>query len=424
MKNPVTTLVIAALGSLTVLAAGAVKASPGVGAITQPPSAWSWSATAAVRESFDSNVYLQSVTDLANQESFVTSLLPQAGVTWKPGSSFQAALTYAPEIAFYHEEPGENFVLHRANLTFKGNPSGLSYELANAIVHVDGNHLGPTWTGAGGPPAAGGIPLRDRRDATILRNNWQVTYPWHDWWARFLINAYIHDFHTDQQKTAGYQNYADRREGYGGIDSGRKITGETSVYLGYRFGIQDQSRLLDYPEEYDSSYHRFLAGAEGKPWSWMKVAASLGPEIRRFGNRVPASFGDRDEWNLFVDVSVTLLPTSEDTILLCIRQFEQPGFGGRSVYEDLTYDLTWRRKVSERVAIGAGGRAYNTDFLAPAARNDWILSGNALLSVELTRQVSAEASYLYERGLSEIAGLDGRDYDRHLVAVGAKYIFH
>lgn len=69
-------------------------------------------------------------------------------------------------------------------------------------------------------------------------------------------------------------------------------------------------------------------------------------------------------------------------------------------------------------------RAYNTDFLAPVVRNDWVLSGNALVNYTLAARWNAEMSYVYERGLTRTANASGREYERHLIALGIKYTFH
>ncbi len=424
MREPVHWIWTAALAGLPLSGLGAAASESSQSPAAPDPSrSWSWSASASVREAFDSNVYLQSVTDLAHRESFVTTLLPQAGFAWKPSEAFHIGITYSPEFAFFHDEPGENYVLHRGGLTLDGKVRDTRYEISNTLSAIDGSHLGPVWTGAGGPPAAGGIALRDRRDATILRSGLKVTQTLGSWTVRPVAQFYLHDFCTLQSLEPGYQNYVDRNEFVAGADFGRKAIGEALAFVGYRFGFQDQSQLLQFPEEYDNHFHRLLAIVEGKLFPWLNAAATAGPEFRRYGSRVPAGFGDHDELNLYVDACLTATPDPGDTISVSVRQYEQPGFSGRSTYEDLTYDLAWRRKLTDRLTVGVGGRAYNTDFLAPAARNDWILSGNGLLNYRFTPHFSAEASYQYEKGLSEIPFLPGREFERHLVALGAKYTF-
>jgi hypothetical protein len=99
---------------------------------------------------------------------------------------------------------------------------------------------------------------------------------------------------------------------------------------------------------------------------------------------VPADV-DRTQWNLFIDASLTFAPSKADTVAASIKQFEQPGFGGRSAYEDLTYDVSWRHRIQEKLTLGIGGRAYNTDFLGPVNRNDWVLSPPVLANYAFSK---------------------------------------
>lgn len=392
-------------------------------AVAPKPVDWKITGSAAIKEAFDSNVYLQSVTPQANQASLVTTLLPQLMGSWTPSTAFTASLNYSPEITFFHSESSENYVLQRAVLNLSGKVGNTAYEVATSFVDINGSSVGPTWTGPGGAPAAGGPAVRDRRDADVYRSSVRFTSRFEQWFVRPVAALYVHDFQTEQRNVAGYQNYVDRREIAGGIDVGYQFERPLSVFAGYRYGAQDQAKLLQFPEEYDNTYQRVLLGCEGTPARWLKINVTLGPELRHYGDKVPSTFGDHEVWNLFVDASVTLLPTDADTLIFCVRQFEQPGFGGRSAYDDLTYDLTWKRKLDKRWTLGLGARAYNTDFLYPVVRNDWVLSGNGLVNFVISPRWSVESSYVYEQGLSRISGTSGREYTRHLVALGIKGIF-
>lgn len=392
-------------------------------ASAKPAGDWKFSASAAVKETFDSNVYLQSETARANRESFVTSILPQAVLAWNPSPAFGASLTYAPEATFFHSEPSEDFVAHRVTVAMSGKGKKTAYESTTSLVFIDGSSVGPTWTGPGGAPATGGPAVRDRRDAAVYRSSFRVTQNLGEWFVRPVGSFYLHDFQTEHRATAGYQNYVDRHELVGGVDFGWRLNDKTSLWAGYRFGVQDQARLLNFSEEYDNTFHRVLFGVEGQPAKWLKTSIALGPEFRRFGNRVPTKFDSRDVINVFVDASVTLTPCKTDAITLSVKRFEQPGFGGRSVYEDMTGDLSWKHTFNPRWSAGVGVRAYNTDFLEPIVRNDWVLSANAFVNCAISAHLSAELSYAFEDGLTCDSKSSGREYERHLMAAGIKYVF-
>src|SRR5690606_11888828 len=117
-----------------------------------------------------------------------------------------------------------------------------------------------------------------------------------------------------------------------------------------------------------------LFGIEGRFTSWLKGSVNLGPEFRRYGNKVHANFGDRDELNFYVEANLTLTPTDADEITLLAKRFEQPGSSGRAAYEDSTYEIAWRHKFCDTWTVGLCGRAYGTAFLKPAQRDDWIFS--------------------------------------------------
>ena len=81
-----------------------------------------------LKETFDSNVYLQDhepSPTVANavrpfQESFVTSVTPKIGFEFKPSSGFNMSGFYAPEVVTFHDETSESHVAHRAGLIFNG----------------------------------------------------------------------------------------------------------------------------------------------------------------------------------------------------------------------------------------------------------------------------------------------------------------
>ncbi len=376
-----------------------------------------------MKEEFDDNVFLQDMTGLANHESFVTTAIPALGLKYSESPSLTLQANYAPEISFFHAEPTEDFVLHRANLGLTGKSGGTEWDWQNCLIAIDGGDEGLVFSGPGGAPAAGGPRVRDRRDAAIFRGNVRVTQAVGKLLLRPVLSTYIHDFQTRHFNTPGYLNFVDRRDVNGGVDVGAQLIPGLRGFVGHRYGQQDEAQLLQFPEEYDNSYHRLLFSLEGKPRPWITVAASLGPEFRTFGDKIPASFGHSDELNLFIDASLTITPGKADTLVLAVREFEQPGFGGRSIYEDLTYDLTWQHRFGTHLAIAISGRAYNTDFTYPAMRDDWVLGASVTVAWTFNPQLQSEISYQHEDGESRIPNTDARDYSRNVVALGIRYKF-
>ena len=85
--------------------------------------------------------------------------------------------------------------------------------------------------------------------------------------------------------------------------------------------------------------------------------------------------------------------------------------------------MTWRHKLGPKLTVGAGLRAYNTDFLKPVVRNDWIVTPSVVASYAVNRHLSGEISYLYDDAFSLVPNTSGREYTRNAVAVGVKYSF-
>jgi len=428
---PLNSCRLRAFASAALLAAFALTSS--IGSAPAANSNLTWKADLTLKEAYDANVYIQdkepdpTVPNAvpAKKNSFVTTLTPKVGLDYKVCSGFNVSLSYAPDVVFYHSAHSEDYFAHRAGLTLSGKTKDLLWEQVNAFTYIDGNHLGPTFGQTEGVPAIGGIPLRDRRDAFIYRGGFKLTYTTGQWFFRPVASAYIHDFMTDQRTSpvgGAYENYIDRQDVNGGLDVGYRVAEKTHWVLGYRYGHQDQFRLFAVDSPYDSSYHRVLVGVEGTPANWLKLAVLGGPDIRDWGDGTPAGF-DRDEMLYWIDASVTLLPTKQDSIVLLNRRYEQPAFSSHSVYEDITYSVAWKHKFDDHWAAGAGFQLYIGDWQAPVNREDWIYTPSASLSYTHDKHLSGELAYSYDWVESQVPNTAGREYTRHIVSLGLKYAF-
>jgi hypothetical protein len=408
-----------------------------------------WKADLALKEAYDSNVYLQdkepNPTVLnavpAKKDSWVTTVTPRLSLDYRPCSAFDASLSYAPDMAIYHNAHSEDYFAHRFGLTLSGKADDLTWEQANAFTYIDGNHLSPTFGRPQDIPAIGGAALRDRRDSTVYRGSFKLTYSVGDFFLRPVSAAYIHDFHTLQQPSANpavYENYVDRQDVNGGLDIGYDVGKENFLVVGYRYGQQDQFKQLGVDSPFDSSYNRVLFGVEGAPLSWLKVGLLGGPDFRSWASGTPRGF-DREKVYYWMDASLTLLPSSQDSIVLLSRRYLQPAFGNVfsggvatfSVYEDITYSAAWKHKFSDHWAGSAGFQLYIGKYRPPTLREDWIYTPSAALTYTHDQHLSAELSYSYdwvENQKAPVVGTptqfaDGREYTRHIVSLGVKYAF-
>jgi hypothetical protein len=393
-------------------------------------------AEATWKETFDNNVFLQNdepsaaLTNAVRpyRQSFVTSLAPRLALDWKPMPEFNLAVSYAPEVVRFHSEPSENHVVHRANLTFSGQVGIVQWEQFNALTWIDGSREGLTFgitNRAGqlvGAPAIGGIPIRDRRAALIYRNGFRALHAHGDWFFRPVAWSYVHDFQTRQRNRPGYQNYVDRNDFTVGMDVGYRALPSAFVLVGYRYGFQQEPSYPWSDIRYSNDYHRFVVGLEGKLTEWLRIVGVVGPDYRDFNPHVPRGFDDHHT-RLYYDASAVVQAGNTDAITLTARQFEQPAFGAPSVYEDITWEISWRHRFSRAVAATAGFRAYGGDWLAPVRRDDWIYTSSVGVSWTPSAHLSAELSHSYDWVESRIPDTDGREFTRHLVTVAVKYAF-
>lgn len=442
LSSPLLPACLAAAVVLCVLNAGASAADKPA---EQKKSDVQFKAELGVRETYDDNVYLQDHKPKlaafpkavrAGQESLVTTLSPKVGVDYKPCEAFNLSASYAPDIVFYHAEPSEDYVAHRGLVIMGGRFEDTSYEIASAPTIVDGNDESNIFSAPGSPPAVGGIPMRERRDQFMLRENFRLTHVAGPWFFRPVASFYTHDFQNKQRVPAvykGYLNYIDRQDIHGGMDIGYEVYKRTYLVVGYRYGEQEQYNLVTVSpagSPYDSIYHRALLGVEGMPAPWIKLAILAGPDLRDWGRGTPARFHE-DEILYWVDASVTLLPTKQDTFLLSHRRFEQPAFTSQSVYEDITYDLAYKHKFNDKLTVGAGFRVYIGDWQAPVYREDWILTPTFSLAYAFNKHLTAEFSYSYDdaesrtpnKRIAPVYTGIGREFTRNLISLGVKYTF-
>ena len=395
---------------------------------------WAFKADLSLKETFDSNVYLQNTKPnpaVANaaqpfQESLVTSVTPKVGFEFKPGSGFNLAGSYAPEITRYHSEASEDYVAHRLALLGNGAVGKVTWQMQNSFTYIDGNEEGLTFGGPGGAPAIGGIPIRDRREAMVYRNSFGAFHKHGNWFFRPAASSYIHDFRTELRNPAlfpFYQNYVDRNDFNLGLDAGYQAVKDGYIFLAYRCGWQHEHSLPPGSlYDYSNDYQRLLVGFEGKVTDWLKFNLFIGPDWRDFDHRTPVGFNTTPV-KLFVDGSATVSLGQTDSMTLAVKQFEQPAFGTPSAYEDITYEFNCRHRFNPKLSAAAGFKAYGGDWEAPVRREDWIFTPGGSLSYTHNKRLSVELAYSYDWADSQVPNTIGREFTRHLVSLSAKYSF-
>jgi hypothetical protein len=132
----------------------------------KPP--WLTDLSLRVEESYDDNLYQSgvnqqflpasfmvppgSVAALKGLSSFVTTVSPKIGVDFAPLLGDQKtlqvfSLVYAPDLAFYHDEPIESYSAHRFTNTVKGKWDSFSLSADSVLSFISGSREGPTYPG-------------------------------------------------------------------------------------------------------------------------------------------------------------------------------------------------------------------------------------------------------------------------------------
>ncbi len=390
-------------------------------ALAQSP--WKVSASAAVKEGWDENVFLQDQGALGNRGSTVSNIATNVGATYANKGEWDTKLDLglAPQYTWYCQQTSEDYFNLGGSLDLVAKAKDWSINTKNLVTFIEGDDKGLIFTGPGGAPVTGGIPIRDRRDATIYRSTFSVAWTPGPWLVRPVFSGYLHDFRTKHSATPGYQNYVDRDELMVGFDVGYQVIPNTHLIAGYRFGLQRQAELLGNPLEYSNHFHRVVVGIEGKPLDWMKLAVMGGPDFRDFGKDTAPGFDD-EQTRWFVDALITLTFSPNDELVFSARRFTQPGFGGRSVYDDATYRASYKRQLTKDWSAQATVQAYNTDFFSPApvGRDDWIYTLGLSAAWRFTPNLSAEAGWSYDLGESDVPATSGREFHRNWVWIGLK----
>ena len=389
----------------------------GVLGVSAMPARASWKLT--TRAAFDDNVFLQEIGDLANRSSTVLT----AAVDWRHQSQTAAGASwitsYTADGTAFLDESSESFHQHRLAWT-------LAQPVPRGTLKMTGNGLlseGPNdpviWPTKDGVPAGGAPSVRDRRDAVVWRLQATAPLTFGRWVVRPNACLYQHDFQSRHLDVPGCANAVDRSDVNAGVDVGRELGRTELVFLGVRWGRQDQGQLFSYPEQYDNTYTRLLALWERSAGP-LRGSLAVGPEWRHFGERVAASFGSRHRTNLFAEAALQWTASPRHEWSASLKQFEQPGASGRSTCRDLAMELSWSQVVSPKVTTRMGGRAQRFDFRAPTKRDDWIYSLNASIRRVLSPQLTLTAEVQWQRGDSRLPN-PGREYDRRFFALGLEY---
>jgi len=413
------------------------------------PAKPNWLAECAltVKESYDDNVFLSGVEPrylpasyivpagsapaLEGRSSWVTCVSPKIRLDAAPvlGVSDLSTLSvsYAPDFAVYHQTSSESYDLHRAVAAVKSKAGPISCSLDNTFGYIHGSTEGPTYPGAF-LSAYGTATLRDHREQLQDRGTATLRYDWHQWFVRPTASAQYFDYRTQKQNVSGYQNYSDRYDVNGGADVGCQISPSLAATLGYRRGYQYQEQFDFTPYSSPSDYHRLLIGFEGKPWRCLDFKLQAGPDFRHYPADTAVHVtpvADKDPVKYYAEASIGFTPTKEDAFNIKYRQYQWVSTIGKVPLFDSTFDLSYRRKLTDTVSLDVGAQALDSDYtsgdLATCRRNDWQYTLSATLGWAASKHLALNAGYaaiLGRNAQENLADAFLREYDRNVVSLG------
>jgi hypothetical protein len=409
---------------------------------------WLTDLSLEVKESYDDNPYLSgvdskylphsytvppgSVAALQDRSSFVTIVAPRIGVNFAPLLADQQtlqvlSLAYAPEIAVFHEASAENYDAHSFPAAVKGNCDVVSFSADNTFNFVDGSRYGPTYPGAFLNAYATCAP-RKRREQINDKGTGLLQYDYDNWFVRPTASLLDYDMMTKLLHVTGYQNYASRYDINGGPDFGYRVEPQLAVTLGYRYGHQYQEPFSFSPYSSSSDYQRALFGVEGKPWQWLELKVQGGPDFRNYSpdtatHITPVS--DKHLVTYYGEASLTATITTNDTLAFVYKQFQWVSQLGTIPYFDSTYKLSYRRKLTDHLALDFGGSILSSDYtsgdLASCKRVDLEYVASARLDYSFNAHLSANLAYEFDAGRNDLAGVvnsETRAFDRNLISIG------
>jgi len=452
-------LALAALGSLAVLTASvpavagetAKQVTPAASASIWEKPAWLTDLSLRVGESYDTNVYLGGVdvvpgdnVALRNKSSTVTTISPKIGVDFAKLLDKDSILKvfsfgYSPDFVIFQDASSETYSLHRFTTAIKGKASPVTFSLENAFTYINGSDDGLFYPGGASAYANGTI--RERRTQWQDRSKASVKIDLNEsFFIRPTASLLYYDLGTnflttsastvDPVHPAGYTNFIDRYDLNGGADVGYNVNKDVAFTLGYRYGHQSQANLPLYVDatqtNASSDYQRVLAGVEGSPLKWLKVEASVGPQFTTYTDSRPLAAGanptkvyttkrgvttvklvastdqiDKNPTDVYAEASVTISPTAKDALVLKYKRWDWVSSTGKNAYLDTLYDASFRHQITKDLQLEVGVRASNSDYNPSALRNDWLYTTSAGLKYAVTKNLSLDLSYSYDRGRND-----------------------
>ncbi len=391
--------------------------------------AWLTDVGLSLKLGYDNNVYASRVAPWQDEGSFFTTISPKLGVNFAPlinsdpkSDGIQTlSVGYVADYTFFASTSSEDNLIHNFPAVLKGKAGAFSYNLDNTFRYVDGSDEG--WIYPNGNSAYTTAISRERREQIQNRTKIVFRYDWDKFFLRPAGTLLYYDYLTAQKTgITGYQNYEDRYDVNGGLDVGYKINKDLAATIGYRYGSQYQDRVQAADLDVSNDYNRILFGIEGKPFKWMKVEAVVGPDFHHYSSN--SGFKDRSIERVYADAGLTFDITAKDALSIKYKRWEWVSSTGKAAYEDSLLDLTYKRKLMDKLSCDLGFKVGEGDYHAPTVRDDWMYTASAGLHYAFNSHMGADLDYSVDFGRNGIDNLTDeykREFTRQIVALTLRF---
>ena len=384
----------------------------------------------SMRESYDDNIYLQDDVPLAagqtraslpaNAGAIVTAAGASVSLGWQSGPALQVELAYAPEVFRFSRFTTENHTDHRFTASAGGTEGDWRYEAKASWLGTVGSRESPVFNRLGGSPPVGGEPVRARRSQDITKVNGRLTRVFPHGFVRGVLALNNQDFHTRERTTYGCANYVDRAEWAAGPELGGELRTGFFAVAAIRAGRQQQANLLGVSLNYTNTLTRWLAGAEGQLARHWKLSVLAGPDVRTFGPAVRSGF-DRHQTTTYWEGNATWTPTDSDTLTLSGRRCLWLPSGGRNVYVDLLYDLSWKHRFSPEWSAGTGLNQHlaNTGrYSLTSPRDEAITGASCAITFAMDSRTKLDFGVAQDWSNTAVPDTPSRVYHRRIGTIG------
>ena len=410
---------------------------------------WLTDCSVGIKESYDNNVFLSgvnnpppttapagSVVALKNCYSWITTVSPKVGINFSPiiGATNLPilSLAYAPDVAVYHDQTSESYTAHRVLASVKAKTDPATFSADNIFTYIDGNGMGPFYPG-NLYSAFATTADRERRRQIQERANVSVQFDQEKWFVRPTASLLYYNLMTEQLNVPGYQNYCDRHDVNGGADFGYKTTPRLALTLGYRYGHQYQQQYSFSPYSSSSDYQRVLVGIEGNPWKWLSLKIQGGPDFRSYqGDSATHTtpVNDLHPVTYFCEALITATFAPDNTLTFKNKSWQWVSGSGKVPYFDSAYELSWHRKLMDKLTLDLGERILDWNFssgnLPACKRDDLQYTTSAGLNYAINSHISVTLAGALNWGRnaeSDVANPGARQFNQQLISLGTQWKF-